>query len=114
LCKNPLLNEPGVGKNHPDGAKYDKIIEYKNIDVAVMQMYQRKNGVFLEEFQMFYPYLKEHFNKNKEKILEFLKQKASDPSLKENLMTGLYGMNVNIDYPKLLQSFQAIENYDLN
>jgi ubiquitin-conjugating enzyme E2 Z len=114
LCKNPLLNEPGVGKNHPDGAKYDKIIEYKNIDIAIVQMYQRKNGVFLEEFEMFYPFLKEHFNKNREKILEFLKQKAGDPLLKENLVTGLYGMNVNVDYSKLLVSFQAIENYDLN
>jgi hypothetical protein len=109
LCKNPLLNEPGVGKSHPDILKYDKIIEYKNIEIATMQMYQRKSGVFLEEFEIFYPYLKENFDKNKEKILEFLKQKASDPSLKENLMTCLYAMNVNIDYPKLLQSFQAIE-----
>jgi ubiquitin-conjugating enzyme E2 Z len=108
LCKNPLLNEPGVSKNHPDILKYDKIIEYKNIEIATMQMYQRKSGVFLEEFEIFYPYLKENFDKNKEKILEFLKQKASDPSLKENLMTGLYGMNVNVDYPKLLASFQAI------
>jgi ubiquitin-conjugating enzyme E2 Z len=109
LCKNPLLNEPGVGKNHPDLLKYEKIIEYKNIDVAFMQMYQRKPGVFLEEFLIFYPYLKEHFNKNREKILEFLKERASDVSRKEILTTGLYSMNVAIDYPKLLDSFLAIE-----
>jgi hypothetical protein len=42
--------------------------EYKNIDIAIMRMYQRKNGVFLEEFEMFYPYLKEHFNKNKDSL----------------------------------------------
>jgi ubiquitin-conjugating enzyme E2 Z len=110
LCKNPLLNEPGVGKNHPDLLKYEKIIEYKNIEVAFMQMYQRKGGVFLEEFTIFYPYLKEHFNKNKEKILEFLKDMASDVSRKEILTTGLYSMNVAIDYPKLLDSFLAIES----
>lgn len=109
LCKNPLLNEPGVGKNHLDFLKYDKIIEYKNIEVAIMQMFQKKTGVYQEEFAMFYPYLRENFLKNKEKILEFLKERASDISRKENLTTGLYSMNVTIDYRKLLDSFLAIE-----
>lgn len=109
LCKNPLLNEPGISKNHPDCIKYDKIIEYKNIEVAIMQMYQRKPGVFLEEFEIFYPYLKELFIENHPKILDFLKAKAGDESLKENVITGLYGMNVCIDYQKLLKSFTAIE-----
>jgi len=109
LCKNPLLNEPGVGKNHPDLPKYDKIIAYKNIDVAIVQMFQKKTGVYQEEFEMFYPYVRENFLKNKEKIFEFLKEMASDISRKETLTTGLYSMNVSIDYPKLLDSFLAIE-----
>jgi ubiquitin-conjugating enzyme E2 Z len=106
LCKNPLLNEPGVSKNHPDCISYNKIIEYKNIDVAIMQMYVKKPGVFLEEFTMFYPYVKENFIKNRDKILETLKLKANDKSLNENLTTGLYGMVVNVDYPKLLETFE--------
>jgi ubiquitin-conjugating enzyme E2 Z len=109
LCKNPLLNEPGVGKNHPDLPKYDKIIAYKNIDVAIVQMFQKKTGVYQEEFEMFYPYVRENFLKNKEKIFEFLKEMAADISCKETLTTGLYSMNVSIDYPKLLDSFLAIE-----
>jgi len=108
LCKNPLLNEPGVSKNHPDCISYNKIIEYKNIDVAIMQMYMKKHGVFLEEFTMFYPYVKENFIKNKDKILEILKLKANDKSLNENLTTGLYGMVVNVDYPKLLETFENV------
>jgi len=108
LCKNPLLNEPGVSKNHPDCISYNKIIEYKNIDVAIMQMYVKKPGVFLEEFTMFYPYLKENFIKNRDKILETLKLKANDKSLNENLTTGLYGMVVNVDYPKLLETFENV------
>jgi len=110
LCKNPLLNEPGVGKSHPDLLKYEKIIEYKNIEIAFMQMFQRKVGVYQEGFEMFYPYVKENFLKNREKILEFLKVKASDPSLKETLMTSLYCMNVTIDYPALLESLLSAEN----
>jgi len=108
LCKNPLLNEPGVSKNHPDCISYNKIIEYKNIDVAIMQMYVKKPGVFLEEFTMFYPYLKENFIKKRDKILETLKLKANDKSLNENLTTGLYGMVVNVDYPKLLETFENV------
>jgi hypothetical protein len=72
-------------------------------------MFQKKTGVYQEEFEMFYPYVRENFLKNKEKIFEFLKEMASDISRKETLTTGLYSMNVSIDYPKLLDSFLAIE-----
>jgi ubiquitin-conjugating enzyme E2 Z len=113
LCKDPLLNEPGVVKGHPDFLKYDKIIEYKNIDVAIIQMFQKKSGVYQEEFEMFYPYLRENFLKNKEKVLEFLKARASDVSRKEILTTGLYSMNVSIDYSKLLESFSEILKTEL-
>jgi ubiquitin-conjugating enzyme E2 Z len=108
LCKNPLLNEPGVSKNHPDLLKYNEIIEYKNIDIAIMQMYLKKQGVFLEEFEVFYPFLSENFIKNREKILEFLKIKASEYCVETNIFILLYGMNVNIDYPKLLETFLTI------
>jgi len=108
LCKNPLLNEPGVGPTHADCKSYNKIIEYKNIDVAIMQMYTKKSGVFLEEFETFYPYMKEIFIKNRDKILEILKERGSNASLNENLTTSLYSMQVNINYPKLLESFQNI------
>jgi ubiquitin-conjugating enzyme E2 Z len=109
LCKNPLLNEPGVSKGHPDYNAYNKIIEYKNMEVAILQMYQKKTGVFLEEFETFYPYLKENFTKNQDIILEILKKKASDSSLKETLSTGLYSMCVPIDYPKLLELFNSVQ-----
>ena len=38
LCKNPLLNEPGVNKHHIDIANYEKIIEYANLNIAVSDM----------------------------------------------------------------------------
>jgi ubiquitin-conjugating enzyme E2 Z len=108
LCENPLLNEPGVSKNHKDFTNYTKIIEYKNIEIAMMQMYEKKTGVFLEEFEIFYPYMKELFLKNKATILEFLKSKAGNNSLVETVTTDLYRMNVSIDYPKLLKNFDEI------
>ena len=35
FCKNPLFNEPGIKKFHPDIVNYEKIIEYANLNIAV-------------------------------------------------------------------------------
>ena len=109
LCKDPLLNEPGVIKTHPDFSKYIKIIEYKNIEIAIMQIFEKKNGVFYEEFEIFYPFVIEHFLTNKDKIIEFLESRAQDDSLKETLCTSLYSMQVAINYPKLLEKFKTLK-----
>ena len=42
LCKDPLLNEPGVSKIHPDMKNYTDIIEYSNINVAVCDIINKK------------------------------------------------------------------------
>jgi ubiquitin-conjugating enzyme E2 Z len=40
LCKNPLLNEPGISIYHRDFNNYTKIIEYKNMSI---HKYYQKN-----------------------------------------------------------------------
>ena len=35
LCKNPILNEPGITIRNPDFNNYNEIIEYCNLDIAV-------------------------------------------------------------------------------
>jgi ubiquitin-conjugating enzyme E2 Z len=106
LCKDPLLNEPGITLKHPDFDKYTKIIEYKNIEIAVLQMYQKKEGVFMNEFEIFSPFLKEEFLKNKEKILASLQEKAVEFPNIDSIVTMLYSMNVVLNFPKLLDNFQ--------
>jgi ubiquitin-conjugating enzyme E2 Z len=91
LCKNPLLNEPGVSISSSDCIKYDKIIEYKNIELAMLAMFHKKVGIYPERFDIFYPFVKENFEKNKNKVLEFLKKKKS---IKETVNTGMYSMQV--------------------
>ena len=61
LCNNPLMNEPGIHIKHPDVLKYNKVIEFKNIDIAIIQMMRQTNGVFPIEFEGFYPIMKEYF-----------------------------------------------------
>lgn len=107
LCKDPLLNEPGVSKTHNDFNNYTKIIEYKNIDIAVLKILQRKPDIYPEKFAMFYPYVKENFIKNKEALKKYVEEKSkSQPE--ETLKTSMYSMNVNINYKRLHTDFKTI------
>jgi ubiquitin-conjugating enzyme E2 Z len=106
LCKNPLLNEPGVTNIHPDFEKYTKIIEYKNIDIAVIKMVEKKEGIYPPQFSIFYPYVRENFLKNADELIKYLEAKKNVQTTNELLSTGLYSMtNIKIDYDKLYKEF---------
>ncbi len=108
LCENPLLNEPCVTKSHQDFEKYTKIIEYKNIDIAVLKIIQKKQPVYQDKFLCFYSYVKENFLKNSENLEKFLKEMAKKEPVQE-LSTSIYQMNkIKIDYPLLLVKFQGV------
>jgi ubiquitin-conjugating enzyme E2 Z len=104
LCKNPLLNEPGVSITHQDFDKYTKIIEYKNVELAMLAMLNKKKGVYPEDLDMFYPFLKENFEKNKEKVVAFLESKKG---MNETIKTEMYSMLVAIDYEGLLTKVKS-------
>jgi ubiquitin-conjugating enzyme E2 Z len=107
LCKDPLLNEPGVCINNKDAKPYDSIIEYANIDVAICDIVNRKKTVYCDFFENFYPFVKENFIKNYDKILEFAEKKHRDefPKL-HNIKTGFYSLNVDIEYEKVIQKLK--------
>jgi len=107
LCKDPLLNEPGVCINNKDTKPYDSIIEYANIDVAICDIVNKKKTVYCDFFENFYPFVKENFIKNYDKILEFAEKKYHDefPKL-QNIKTGFYSMNVDIEYEKVIQKLK--------
>jgi len=107
LCKNPLLNEPGVGENHKDINNYNEIITYSNLDIAICDIVQHKKEVYMPFFENFYPFVKENFLKNYDKFVEFSKKKNEEFSMvKKVLRTGFYSMNVLIDYNILLQRLE--------
>jgi ubiquitin-protein ligase len=68
LCKDPLLNEPGVEKSNPDMNSYDEIIQIANLDIAICGILQKKDGIFLPFFENFFPFVKENFLKNFDKL----------------------------------------------
>jgi len=107
--KSPLLNEPGVTKKHLEFDTYNKIITYKNIDISILQVILKNPSIFKKEFEIFYPFILEHYYKNKSKILVFLDKCSSDNSLQGNFYTQIYGMNLYIDYKNLLNKFKNLD-----
>ena len=110
LRKNPLLNEPGIRKEHHDFKKYNKIIQYKNIDIAILQILQKKTGVFLQQFEVFDSEIKENFKKNADKLRSFLEERKLKEPEPAVLMTGIYTMNVKIDWNELYDKFIILYN----
>jgi ubiquitin-conjugating enzyme E2 Z len=106
LCKDPLLNEPGVLKTHPDMQRYTEIIEYANLKIAVVAIVNKREGVYQPFFESFYPFILQNFTKNRAKMLAFAKEKRSKRTL---VKTGFYNMSVDVDYDQLVRQLEKIE-----
>ena len=102
LCKDPILNEPGINSGNRDFHAYNQIIDYANIDTAVCDIVCKKEGVYHDFFNVFYSFVKEHFLKNYDKLLEFSKKLFDENPSPQLLKTSLYLMNITIDYEKLV------------
>ena len=112
LCKDPLLNEPGVSKAHQDFNKYTQIVEYSNIKIAICDIVNKKAGVYNDKFDIFYTYVKENFLKNYDTLLEFIDKEISSEVFKEKPIfhTSYYTMNVLIDYELLRNKIVDCKN----
>jgi ubiquitin-conjugating enzyme E2 Z len=108
LCKNPLLNEPGVHSGHTDMKNYNTIIEYANIRIAVCNIVQRKEGVYLPFFENFYPFVRERFIQNYDKLHSFVESRKNDKEFIEKplLSTQFYGLRVKINYGQVLTELE--------
>ena len=107
LCKDPLLNEPGVHRDHQDMKNYNEIIHYANLDIAVCDIVSKTPSVYNPFFENFYPFIKENFIKNYDKLLEIANKKDQEHNgVSLQLRTGFYGMNVNINYKKIIEKIR--------
>jgi len=103
LCKDPLLNEPGVTNSHNDIKNYNEIIEYSNLNVAICDIVMKKPGIYKSFFDNFYPYVKKNFNQNYDKLLEFAEKKIADVNVENKFFkTEFYSMNVYIHYHNII------------
>jgi len=104
LCNNPLLNEPGVNKGHQDITSYDEIIEFSNLNIAICDIVDKKQNIFMPFFENFYPFVKENFLKNYDKLMEFAEKKNIAHELTCKLFkTWFYQMKIEVDYNKVIE-----------
>jgi ubiquitin-protein ligase len=98
LNECPLENEPGFSKASPDCIPYQKSIEYRNISFAVCDMIDTTKQTIPDDFKMFYPFMKETFFKNYDKLLEIVESKKD---VRETYVVQIYSMKNTVDYIKL-------------
>lgn len=110
LCKNPLFNEPGVGSGHKDINSYNEIIEFSNLRTAVCDILFRKEGIYMPFFESFYPFVKDNFIKNADKLLEFAHKKNEEFKKQcVNFKTGYYNMSINVNYDQMIERLTELK-----
>ena len=107
LHNKPLLNEPGIKESNKSFKPYNKIITYKNLEIAILKNlnkeYISKN--YNTIIQSLLVYYKKFINDNKKEINDYL-QDLMKKNEKVNVeTTGIYNMKITIDYSKVLNEF---------
>ena len=99
----PLLNEPGIKEDYKYFKDYNRMIKFSNYNTAVLSVLKEK--IYKTISQKFSETFKEKYLKNKDKILEHLKQLKENEKV-ETVSIGIYSrMTCNIDYNKLYDLF---------
>ena len=88
-------------------AAYTEIIEYANLKIAVCGIVGKDPKYYRSNFDMFYPYIKERFLTNYDELVKLV---SSKPKKKAVLKTGLYAMNLLIDYHSLIDKLEQCKN----
>jgi ubiquitin-protein ligase len=115
LCKNPLLNEPGISINHPEMKRYTDIIEYSNIKVAVCGMIDKNPVYYAKWFSKFDKIINENFIKNYTDIVAFAEDKYRTEFNKSKVIEiNVYSMKVNIDYLFLTTKLKTFDTIKIN
>jgi ubiquitin-protein ligase len=109
LNDTPLLNEPGVNKLSKDYVPYNKSIEYTNIDFAICALLDKSNNKIPDKFKSFYPFMKELFIKNYDKLVAIVDGKEG---LIDSYSVQIYQMATHVNYGllkgKIVSLFDSI------
>jgi len=99
LNKFPLLNEPGTALNHPDIQKYNDIITFSNLSIAVCDLVNKKiHTQCITCLEIFYPIIKEKFLENYDKLMTIVEENMNNNNTNKAICMSLYHLNVYIDY----------------
>jgi len=68
LNEEPLLNEPGITRDHPNFTSYHELIEYKNVEISILKYIQKPDLFY--PFQVFHPIMVKLFMENGPRIIQ--------------------------------------------
>jgi ubiquitin-protein ligase len=108
LNEQPLLNEPGHTKLSRDFIPYQKTIEFMNINFSICELIDPRKNTIPEPFSMFYPFMKDKFLQNYDKIYNFVENKKERLSIE---IVQIYAMSTNIDYNYLQTKLDKLKKY---
>lgn len=113
LNDTPFLNEPGITKTHIDYDNYNSILNFKNIEVAIINMLTNEYIVLL--FSDFIQVMNEHFLKNFNTILTIVDKEIEQQIMNNNpdnniITTSVYQMNIRINYKELKKNLIKCHN----
>jgi ubiquitin-protein ligase len=112
FTKDPLLNEPGVTKNHRDLKEYTSIIEYENISFAICNVVSKNVRCSSPAFSIFYPDICKYFIENYDTIHKFV---TDNKGIIQKCKTDMYCMNNIVDYDILLTKLNDTKtNFDIS
>jgi ubiquitin-conjugating enzyme E2 Z len=107
LNSQPLLNEPGINDKHSDFNNYNKIITYKNFDIAMLQVLT--NEYTNINFPMFIHIMQSKFIENFDNTIRRLTELCNIFPKKEKIQTSVYKMEIVLDYNGLLEKFHELK-----
>ena len=100
----PLLNEPGIKETHKSFIPYNKIITYKNIEIAILRTLKLTN--IQESCLSFIPIYKKYIINNKKQILKYVKYLKNVNSNEQTISISIYNMKTCIDYATLYKNLK--------
>lgn len=100
----PLLHEPGIIETHRDFLSYNKVIEYSNIDIAVLDILN--NNLSITSYTLFKNIINDLFLKNKKHILDKILSFKHINNFEYNIQ--LYKMDGICNYKELLNKFKLL------
>lgn len=114
LNDRPLCNEPGINEKHRDFINYNNMLEYKNIEIAILGILTKK--YLNSKFNIFNDEIENHYKKNRDSIfniLENLKVKITDNSIQK---FSIYASEYLVNFKYLNKLITNIDSklYNLN
>lgn len=106
MTKEPLSHEPGIDESHRDFYKYQEIVRYKNIQLAMLDVFNKP--YYKNDFGDLFNIAKSDFMENLESKNEIIDKSVKawnesnvDTNANQVVYMSIYSMATQIDYQQL-------------